>query len=62
MKTQRTLLTLFLVIHPITSNGVNAQERLHNTLATCLSQSRSELEEAYCNIPVSNTHLRAHET
>ena len=29
---------------------MNAQERLHNTLATCLSQSRSELEEAYCNI------------
>ena len=29
---------------------MNAQERSHDTLSTCLSQSRSELEEAFCNI------------
>lgn len=50
MRTQRVLLTLFLVIHPITSNSVNAQEPLHDTLSTCLSQSHNELEKAYCNI------------
>ena len=58
MRTQHILLTLFLVIHPIASNRVNAQEPfqealqepLHNTLSTCLSQSHSELEKAYCKI------------
>lgn len=50
MRTQRTLLTLFLAIQPIMSNGVSAQDGLHDTLSTCLSQSRNELEKAYCKI------------
>lgn len=50
MRAQRTLFTLLLVIYSIVSNSVHAQESLHNTIATCLSQSRSELEEAYCKI------------
>lgn len=54
MKTQRTLLALFLAIHSIASNGANAQGTLHNTISTCLSQSHNELEETYCKIQAKN--------
>ena len=54
MKTQQALLTLFLVIHPIASSSVNAQKHSHDTLATCLSQTRSELEKVYCEIQAKN--------
>lgn len=50
MRAQRTLFTLVFIIYSIKLNSVNAQEPLYNTISTCLSQSRSELEEVYCKI------------